>query len=253
MLHQFTIGIMGSVLLIFFQIKWNAKGTLGTGECFIERYCLLFQKISPTVPLQYLHLLDCNLVELYQAFALRHTVAKEFHRVSIAKPIGHKEIAIFGFQHICNADVILTVYIRDCYLRVLDCYLCHIAFSYSRPTWGILCTKIRRIIESKTFLNENLHKTAQNRLIVPFDWHKFLSSECNECLHFCHLTGWTALCSLLSGRQQGSVKPTARRRVTVSREGVGVCLLPKDARFTYCSLVVYLLGTMTPPNRSDFL
>ena len=140
--------------------------TLGTGECFIERYCLLFQKISPTVPLQYLHLLDCNLVELYQAFALRHTVAKEFHRVSIAKPIGHKEIAIFGFQHICNADVILTVYIRDCYLRVLDCYLCHIAFSYSRPTWGILCTKIRRIIESKTFLNENLHKTAQNRLIV---------------------------------------------------------------------------------------
>ena len=30
--------------------------------------------ISPTVPLQYLHLLDCNLVELYQAFALRHTV-----------------------------------------------------------------------------------------------------------------------------------------------------------------------------------
>ena len=93
--------------------------------------------------------------------------AKEFHSVSIAKPIGHKEIAIFGFQHICNADVILTVYIRDCYLRVLDCYLCHIAFSYSRPTWGILCTKIRRIIESKTFLNENLHKTAQNGLIVP--------------------------------------------------------------------------------------
>ena len=146
--------------------------------------------------------------------------AKEFHRVSIAKPIGHKEIAIFGFQHICNADVILTVYIRDCYLRVLDCYLCHIAFSYSRPTWGILCTKIRRIIESKTFLNENLHKTAQNRLIVSFDWHKFLSSECNECLHFCYLTGWTALCSLLSGRQQGSVKPTAGRRVTISREGV---------------------------------
>ena len=68
------------------------------------------------------------------------------------------------------------------YLRVLDCYLCHIAFSYSRPTWGILCTKIRRIIESKTFLNENLHKTAQNRLIVPFDWHKFLSSECNARL-----------------------------------------------------------------------
>ena len=37
----------------------------------------------------------------------------------------------------------------------------------------------------------------------------------------CHLTGWAALCSLLSGRQQGSVKPTARRKVTVSREGVG--------------------------------
>ena len=46
----------------------------GTGECFIERYCLLFQKISPTVPLQYLHLLDCNLVELYQAFALGHSI-----------------------------------------------------------------------------------------------------------------------------------------------------------------------------------
>ena len=109
---------------------------------------------------------------------------------------------------------------QDRYLRVLDCYLCHIAFSYSRSTWGILCTKIRRLIESKTFLNENLHKTAQYRLIVPFDWHKFLSSECNECLHFCYLTGWTALCSLLSGRQQGSVKPTAGRRVTISREGV---------------------------------
>ena len=54
-------------------VRNNVK-TLGTGECFIERYCLLFQKISPTVPLQYLHLLDCNLVELYQAFALRHTV-----------------------------------------------------------------------------------------------------------------------------------------------------------------------------------
>ena len=30
-------------------------------------------------------------------------------------------------------------------------------------------------------------------------------------------------------------------------------LLPKDARFTYGSVVVCLLGTMTPPNRSDFL
>ena len=31
-----------------------------------------------------------------------------------------------------------------------------------------------------------------------------------------------AICSLLCDRQQGSVKPTAGRRVTVSREGVGV-------------------------------
>ena len=38
----------------------------------------------------------------------------------------------------------------------------------------------------------------------------------------CHLTDWTTLCSLLCDRQQGSVKPTAGRRVTVSREGVGV-------------------------------
>ena len=35
-----------------------------------------------------------------------------------------------------------------------------------------------------------------------------------------HLTDLTAFCSLLSDRQQGSVKPTAGRRVTVSREGV---------------------------------
>ena len=35
--------------------------------------------------------------------------------------------------------------------------------------------------------------------------------------------------------------PTAGRRVAVSREGVGGCPLPKDARFTYCSLVVCLL------------
>ena len=35
-----------------------------------------------------------------------------------------------------------------------------------------------------------------------------------------HLTGLTAFCSLLSDRQQGSVEPTAGRRVTVSREGV---------------------------------
>ena len=39
-----------------------------------------------------------------------------------------------------------------------------------------------------------------------------------------HLTGWTALCSLLCGRQQGNVKPTAGRRTTVSREGVGDAL-----------------------------
>ena len=165
------------------------KKDTGVSECFIERYCLLFQKISPTVPLQYLHLLDCNLVELYQAFALGHSIvdkdgidilhvreadefvdggivadvafqfclvsncgefaiikigivntlphAKEFHRVSIAKPIGHKEIAIFGFQHICNADVILTVYIRDCYLRVLDCYLC-------QESWGQVFDSIKQ-------------------------------------------------------------------------------------------------------------
>ena len=37
-----------------------------------------------------------------------------------------------------------------------------------------------------------------------------------------HLTGWTAFCSLLCGRQQGSVKPTTGSRMTVSREGVGV-------------------------------
>jgi len=30
------------------------------------------------------------------------------------------------------------------------------------------------------------------------------------------------LCSLLSGREQGSVKPTVGSRVAVSREGVGV-------------------------------
>ena len=56
-----------------------------------------------------------------------------------------------------------------------------------------------------------------------------------------HLTGWTALCSLLSGREQGSVEPTAGRRVTVSREGVGVCPLPKGWRFTSQGPIVCLL------------
>jgi hypothetical protein len=31
-----------------------------------------------------------------------------------------------------------------------------------------------------------------------------------------------ALCSLISGRQQGNVKPTAGRRAAVSREGVRI-------------------------------
>ncbi len=56
-----------------------------------------------------------------------------------------------------------------------------------------------------------------------------------------HLTGWTALCSLMCGRQQGSVKPTAGSRVAVSREGVGVCPLPNDWRFTSQGRAVYLL------------
>ena len=38
-----------------------------------------------------------------------------------------------------------------------------------------------------------------------------------------HLTGWAALCSLLSGREQGSVKPTAGSRVTVSRDKEKSC------------------------------
>ena len=43
--------------------------------------------------------------------------AKELHRISIAKPVGYKKVTIFGFQHICNADVILAIYIRDLFSK----------------------------------------------------------------------------------------------------------------------------------------
>ncbi len=34
----------------------------------------------------------------------------KFKRVSIAKPVCHKEITIFCLYHICQTDIILTIY-----------------------------------------------------------------------------------------------------------------------------------------------
>ena len=54
--------------------------------------------------------------------------------------------------------------------------------------------------------------------LYPDGGQKLSGMNVTQGNQFRHLTGLTALCSLLYSRQQGSVKPTAGSRVAVSRE-----------------------------------
>ena len=94
-------------------------------------------------------------------------------------------------------------------------------------------------------MKNNLKNNSGNYGATFFFWSRLFASVSSFQKLTHHLTGWTALCALLYSREQGSVEPTASRRVTVSREGVGVCPLPNDWRFTSQGRAVYLLPAVS--------
>jgi len=67
-------------------------------------------------------------------------------------------------------------------------------------------------------VKNNLKNNSGNYGATFFFWSRLFASVSSFQKLTHHLTGWTALCSLLCGREQGSVKPTAGSRVAVSRE-----------------------------------
>ena len=68
----------------------------------------------------------------------------------------------------------------------------------------------------------------------------------------------SAPCCVVDSREVSSRQPVGEWRLAgkvlaFARFPTIGGLLPKDAQFAYCSLVVCLLEAMTPPNRSEFL